>query len=287
MTISSSAIPVIAPASKKPARRANPLRSVRVHSFLLLIVLLAFWQFGVGLFQIPKFIVPPLSDVARALYQGLVISPFSVEGYWYHTYVTLTEVVGGFVIGSAIGLVLGMVISESQYLDDLIRPYINALQSLPKVAIAPIIVMWMGYGLESKIAIVVMLTFFPVLVTSIAGFKAIDSDRIDLLRSLSATRWQIFTKAKFPSALPYIFAGLDVAAALAVVGAIVGEFVGAQAGLGVMILQSDAQLDTGASFAVFIILALMGVALNATLRQIRHRVLDWMPSQDPRNISAS
>jgi NitT/TauT family transport system permease protein len=150
------------------------------------------------------------------------------------------------------------------------------------VAIAPIIVMWMGYGLQSKIAIVVLLVFFPVLVTSIAGFKSVDPERIDLLRSLSATRWQIFTKVKFPSALPYIFAGLDVAATLAVVAAIVGEFVGAQSGLGVMILQSDAQLDTGASFAVFILLALIGVGLNAALRQLRRRVLSWMPSQDPR-----
>jgi NitT/TauT family transport system permease protein len=132
-----------------------------------------------------------------------------------------------------------------------------------------------------------MLTFFPVLVTSIAGFKAVDNDRIDLLRSLSATRWQIFKKVKFPSALPFIFAGLDVAAAFAVVGAIVGEFVGAQSGLGVMIMQMDAQLDTGGSFAVFLILALMGVALTAILRAIRRHFLSWMPeSTSRRTVSA-
>jgi NitT/TauT family transport system permease protein len=251
----------------------------------LLFLFLALWQFGVAFFRVPTFIIPPVSDVVIALYQGLAISPFSVEGYWYHTFVTLTEVMSGFVIGGGIGVTMAMVISESQYIDDLIRPYINGLQSLPKVAIAPVIVMWMGYGLQSKIVIVVLLTFFPILVTSVAGFKSIEPERIDLLRSLSATRWQIFSKAKFPSALPYIFAGLDVAAALAVVGAIVGEFVGAQAGLGVMILQSDAQLDTGASFAVFIILALMGVALNAVLRQLRRHFLSWMPSQGTSSTS--
>jgi len=275
-----------------PSRPAKPrwrrtLASTRFHSLILLVLLLSFWQFGVGLLNIPKFVLPPFSDVLRALYAGLSVAPLAHDGFWFHGLVTLTEVLGGFLIGSGVGLILGMLISESRYIDDLAQPYIAAFQSLPKVAIAPIIVMWMGYGLESKIAIVVMLTFFPVLVTSIAGFKAVDQDRIDLLRSLSATRWQIFSKIKFPSALPYIFAGLDVAAAFAVVGAIVGEFVGAQSGLGVMILQMDAQLDTGGSFAVFLILALMGVALTAVLRAVRRRVLSWMPEQQIRRaISA-
>jgi NitT/TauT family transport system permease protein len=262
------------------------LLSVRLHALVLLILLLAFWQFGVGLLHVPKFVLPPLSDVARALYDGLVTSAFSRSGFWFHAGVTLSEVLAGFLIGSLVGLALGMAISESAYIDDLVRPYIAAFQSLPKVAVAPVIVMWMGYGIQSKIAIVVMLTFFPVLVTSIAGFKAIDPDRVDLLRSLSATRWQIFTKAKFPSALPYVFAGLDVAAAFAVVGAIVGEFVGAQAGLGVMILQLDAQLDTGGTYAVFILLALMGVGLSAALRAVRRHYLSWMPAQQARTVTA-
>jgi NitT/TauT family transport system permease protein len=272
---------------RQTASWRRTLHSTRFHSLVLLVLLLAFWQFGVAIFNIPKFVLPPFSDVVRALYNGLAVSPLARDSFWFHSFVTLTEVVGGFLIGSGIGLALGMAISESNYLDELIRPYIAAFQSLPKVAVAPIIVMWMGYGLESKIAIVVMLTFFPVLVTSIAGFKAVDNDRIDLLRSLSATRWQIFKKVKFPSALPFIFAGLDVAAAFAVVGAIVGEFVGAQSGLGVMIMQMDAQLDTGGSFAVFLILALMGVALTAILRAIRRHFLSWMPeSTSRRTVSA-
>ena len=269
--------------TRKPAANGRRfLASTRLHSLILLVLLLIFWQYGVGLLNIPKFVLPPFSDVARALYAGLSVGPLAHDGFWLHGFVTLVEVLAGFFIGSGVGLLLGMIVSESRYLDELVRPYIAAFQSLPKVAIAPLIVMWMGYGLDSKIAIVVMLTFFPVLVTSIAGFKAIDPDRIDLLRSLSATRWQIFSKVKFPSALPYIFAGLDGAAAFAVVGAIVGEFVGAQSGLGVMILQMDAQLDTGGSFAVFLILALMGVALTAALRAVRRRVLSWMPEQPGR-----
>jgi NitT/TauT family transport system permease protein len=253
-------------------------------SFVLLIALLAVWEFGVRLFDVPKFLLPPLSDVVIAMYRGLAASPFSKDGFWLHTFVTLLEIVLGFVIGSAIGLALAIVISEFEFLEMLLRPYIAALQSLPKVAVAPIIVMWMGFGISSKVAIVCLITFFPVLVTSIAGFKAIEPDRIELLRSLSATRWQIFTTVKFPGAMPYIFAGLDMAAAFSVVGAVVGEFVGAQAGLGVMILQMEAQLDTGGSFAVFAILSVLGIALTGALRLVRRRVLSWMPvdeSQKP------
>jgi NitT/TauT family transport system permease protein len=251
-------------------------------SVVLLIALIAAWEFGVRLFNVPKFVLPPLSDVAIAMYRGLAASPFSRDGFWLHTWVTLWEILLGFGLGSAIGLVLAIVISEFELVEILLRPYIAALQSLPKVAVAPIIVMWMGFGIGSKVAIVCLITFFPVLVTSIAGFKAIDPDRIDLLRSLSATRWQIFAKAKFPSALPYVFAGLDMAAAFSVVGAVVGEFVGAQAGLGVMILQMDAQLDTGGSFAIFAILSALGIALTAMLRAVRRRMLSWMPVDETR-----
>ena len=268
------------------ARLRRITGSQRFLSLLLLVVLLLFWEFGVKALKIPRFLVPPFSDVLRALWTGLATGPLARDGFWYHTGVTLIEVLLGFFIGSGIGLALGIAISQVKKLEGVLQPYIVAFQSLPKVAVAPIIVMWMGFGISSKVAIVCLLTFFPVLVTSIAGFQAIEPDRIDLLRSLSATRWQIFRKAKFPSALPYIFAGLDMAAAFSVVGAIVGEFVGAQSGLGVLILQLDAQMDTGGSFAVFIILSLMGVALSAVLRAVRRRMLSWMPTEATRTINA-
>jgi len=277
-----------APATAEAGIRRPRFRVGRpAGSIVLLLVLLAAWEFGTRLFHVPKFLLPPFSDVVVAMARGLNASPFAKDGLWLHTFVTLGEIVLGFVVGSAIGLALAIVIAESGALDDLLRPYIAAFQSLPKVAVAPIIVMWMGFGIGSKVAIVSLITFFPVLVTSLAGFKAIDLDRIDLLRSLSATRWQIFRKAKFPSALPYIFAGLYMAAAFSVVGAVVGEFVGAQAGLGVMILQMDGQLDTAGSFAVFVILSLLGIAMTAALRAVRRRVLSWMPvDESTKTVSA-
>lgn len=259
------------------SRLESFLRSNSAMSLALLVVLLLFWEFGVRIFNVPKFLIPPFSDVVAGMIRGFSAGPLAKDGFWYHSFITLSEVVLGFFIGSAIGLALGTAISQIERLEGVLQPYIAAFQSLSKVAVAPIVVMWMGFGMGSKVAIVCMLTFFPVLVTSIAGFKAVDTDRIDLLRSLSATPWQIFRKAKFPGALPYIFAGLDMAAAFAVVGAIVGEFVGAQAGLGVLILQMDAQMDTGGSFAVFIILSIMGITLTTALRRVQRRVLHWMP----------
>ena len=268
------------PTSDTPKAR-RPLRlGTKSWSLLLLVVLLGGWELGVRLFHVPKFLIPPVSDIAVALWRGLAASPLAKDSLWYHSAITVTEILLGFFVGSAIGLAIGVVVSQMPRLEAILEPYVSALQSLPKVAVAPIIVVWLGFGIGSKVAIICLLTFFPVLVTSIAGFKAVDPDCIDLLRSLSATPWQIFRKAKFPSALPYIFAGLNMAAAFAVVGAIVGEFVGAQAGLGVLIQQMEAQMDTGGSFSVFIVLSVIGIVLTAILRRIQQRVLHWMP-QDP------
>jgi NitT/TauT family transport system permease protein len=269
------------PVSPRPARRSSRprlLSSTRVQSMLLLVALLGAWEGAVRLFKVPNHLVPPVSDIAVALWRGLATSPLAKDGFWYHGGVTVAEILLGFLIGSGVGLAIGIVVSQMPKLEALLEPYVAALQSVPKVAIAPIIVVWLGFGIGSKVMIICLLTFFPVLVTSIAGFKAVDADRIDLLRSLSATRWQIFRKAKFPSALPYVFAGLNMAAAFSVVGAVVGEFVGAQAGLGVLILQMEAQADTGGSFAVCVVLSVIGIVMTDALRRIQRRVLHWMPT---------
>ena len=246
---------------------------------LLLVAVLGIWEWAVRFFAVPAYMLPRVSNILFGLYQGFGTSLLSRGGYWLNGGVTLLEVLLGFVIGSAIGLVLGIFISQIRLLDATLRPYIVAFQCLPKVAIAPIIIMWFGYDITSKVVMVTLLTFFPLLVNSMAGFHAVDLDRIELLRSLSATRWQIFWKVKFPSALPFIFAGLDIAAVFAIVGAIVGEFVGAQLGLGVQILSMNAQMDTAGSFSVCIVLAVMGLLLNYGIRAVQRRVLFWAPSE--------
>jgi NitT/TauT family transport system permease protein len=242
---------------------------------VLLVVILLAWEYGVVLFDVPKYILPTPSAIAVALWRGLDAGIFDRGGYWLHTGVTVSEVLLGFAIGSSVGLILGTIISQFRILDATLRIYLVAIQSLPKIALAPIIVLWFGFGLTSKVVIICLLTFFPLLVTSMAGFKAVDPERLELMRAIGARPWQIFWKARFPSALPYIFAGLDMAAVFAVVGAVVGEFVGAQRGLGTLILAMNAQMDTAGTFSVFVVLAVVGVVIHKTLRLVERRVLFW------------
>jgi NitT/TauT family transport system permease protein len=242
---------------------------------LLLVVVVLVWEYGVIWLDVPSYILPPPSRIAFAMWQGLDAGLFERGGYWLHAGVTIAEVLLGFFIGSGVGLILGTVISQFRILEATLRVYLVAIQSLPKVALAPIVVMWFGFGLTSKVVIICLLTFFPLLITSMAGFKAVDLERLELMRALGARPWQIFWKVRFPSALPYIFAGLDMAAVLAVVGAVVGEFVGAQRGLGTLILSMNAQMDTAGTFSVFIILAIVGVVLYQAMRIIERRFLFW------------
>ena len=242
---------------------------------LLLVVVVLAWEYSVIWLDVPTYILPPPSRIAFAMWQGLDAGLFDRGGYWLHAGVTVAEVLLGFFIGSGVGLILGTVISQFRILEATLRVYLVAIQSLPKVALAPIIVMWFGFGLTSKVVIICLLTFFPLLITSMAGFKAVDAERLELMRALGARPWQIFWKVRFPSALPYIFAGLDMAAVLAVVGAVVGEFVGAQRGLGTLILSMNAQMDTAGTFSVFIILAIVGVVMYQAMRIIERRFLFW------------
>lgn len=241
----------------------------------LLAVIVFGWEFSVKWLEVPGYILPPPSQIVVALWRGLDAGLTDRGGYWLHAGVTLYQVLLGFFIGSSVGLILGTLISQIKILESTLRVYLIAIQSLPKIALAPIIVLWFGFGVTSKVVIICLLTFFPLLVTSMHGFKAVDTERLELMRSLGANAWQTFWKVRLPSALPYIFAGLDMAAVFAVVGAIVGEFVGAQRGLGTLILTMNSQMDTAGTFSVFIILSMVGVLLHQSLRIIERRVLFW------------
>jgi NitT/TauT family transport system permease protein len=160
-------------------------------------------------------------------------------------------------------------------MERLIYPYVVAFQTLPKVAIAPIMVIWFGYGLTSKIIITATISFFPLLANTIVGLRSAPKDQIDMLKACTASDWQIFRMARLPQALPYIFVGLDVAAVLSVIGAIVGEFVGAKAGLGYLILQMNFNFNMAGVFAILIILSLIGVGLHLLVVAVQRRVLFW------------
>ncbi len=242
---------------------------------LLLVVLLGGWHLATATLQIPEFILPPPLKVWRALVTGLSLSPFNPTSYWYHTGVTLAEALSGFVLGSVSGILAGVSVAHSRLVERVLYPYIIVLQSLPKIAIAPLLVIWFGFGLAPKILITTIIVFFPLLVNSIAGCNAVDPDRIDLARSCNASRLQIFLKITLPSAMPFIFAGLNMAAVLSILGAIVGEFVGAQAGVGVLILQRNETLDIASVYALLVVLGALGLSMHLIMRTLERHFCFW------------
>ncbi len=252
--------------------RRNPEWSI---SPAVLVILLLAWHIATHSFHVPEFILPAPQQVWDALVAGLSVGPFNQAGFWYHTGVTLWESLLGFFIGSGVGIVLGFAIASSRLFERVAYPYIVAFQALPKVAIAPLLVIWFGFGIDGKVLITSIITFFPLLVNAIAGYQSVEPDRIDLARSCNATKWQILWKIVIPSSLPFLFAGLNVATVLAVLGAIVGEFVGARAGLGMLLLQYDQSMEIAPVFAVLLILGLIGFLMNYTVRLIERRFCFW------------
>ena len=236
----------------------------------LLVFLLVTWEGSVIIFEVPEIVLPRPSAVAVALWDG-----FASGLFLPHILVTLWEIVAGFVIGASVGIALGVLIGLSAFMERLIYPYVVAFQTLPKVAIAPIMVIWFGYGLTSKIIITATISFFPLLANTIVGLRSAPKDQIDMLKACTASDWQIFRMARLPQALPYIFVGLDVAAVLSVIGAIVGEFVGAKAGLGYLILQMNFNFNMAGVFAILIILSVIGVGLHLLVVAVQRRVLFW------------
>ena len=237
------------------------------------------WEAAVTFWKVPRYILPAPSGVLVALYRGLDSPLFGRAGYYYHFAVTFYEAILGLLIGSFGGIVLGTLVSQFPFFERTLFPWIVAFQAMPKIALAPLFVLWFGFGLTSKIVMVIVITFFPLLINSIAGFKSVDLEQIDLLRSYSASPWQIFKMVKLPNALPYIFAGLDMAVVLSVLGAIVGEFVGARSGLGALIMQMKVSMDVRGVFSVLVILAALGLALHFLVVRIERKILFWAPKE--------
>lgn len=257
---------------RTPARTQSWKES-RLISPAILLALLVFWEAMVRTFEVPAIVFPPPTAVLASLWDGIVSGLFLP-----HFLVTLWEILSGFVAGSSVGIILGILIGQSVFLERVLYPYVVAFQTLPKVAVAPIIVIWFGYGLSSKIIITAAIAFFPVLANTIVGLRSVPREQIDMLRSFTAGEWQIFRMARLPLALPFIFVGLDIAIVLSVIGAIVGEFVGAKAGLGYLILQKNFTFDMAGVFAILIILSLIGVGLHLIVVFVQRKVLFWAES---------
>jgi NitT/TauT family transport system permease protein len=247
-------------------------------NFLLRLVLiaatLAVWEALVRLFAVPAFILPTPSNIFLALYRGIASAL-----YVNHFGITLLETLLGFVFGSTLAFSLGIAVALSRRTEYFLYPFIVMFQSMPKVALAPLIIVWFGLGLTSKIVSAALVAFFPLMVNTIVGLRSADEDRVNLMRSLAATRGQIFWMLLLPNALPYIFAGLEIAMIFALIGAIVAEFVGAQSGLGMLIQSMNFTMDVAGQFSVLLILAMLGLLLNTLVAWVRRRVLFWDPSQ--------
>lgn len=243
-------------------------------SLLILAALLGLWEGAIGLFEVPSYIVPAPSAIFQALVNGL-----SSGLYLSNLLVTMTEVVVGFGVGFALALVLGVLIALSPRSETYVYPYIIMFQSMPKVALAPVLVVWFGLGISSKIVNVALISFFPILVNTIAGLRSVDPDRVNLMRSLGADEWQIFKMLRLPNALPFIVAGVEVGIIMSLLGAIVAEFVGAEAGLGMLIQSMNNSLDVAGQFSILILLSALGLSLNKIVGFIGDRLLFWDPSR--------
>jgi len=251
--------------------RQKKIKSARLSlvfiSFLMAILL---WEAAVKLGNFPAFILPGPALVGARFLQVL-----QDGSLLRHTSVTLGEVLIGLAVGVAASTTLGYFLAKSRTVERILSPYIVASQSVPVVAIAPLLVIWFGPGLFSKVLISALIVFFPVLVNTVVGLRSVSDDLRDLMRSLQATPWQTFTLLEVPAALPVFLGGLRIGATLSVIGAVVGEFVGADRGLGFMINKARGQYDTALVFVAVFMLIVMAVALYGAVVFLESRWLSW------------
>lgn len=237
---------------------------------LAFVAFLVIWELLVRLGNYPPFTLPSPGRV-----YGRFIAAVSDGTLWYHTRITLVEILGGLALGLATATPLGYVLAKSKTMERLLSPYIVASQSIPIVALAPLLVIWFGFGSLSKILVCALTVFFPILVNTIVGIRSVDEGLMDLMRSLQATRWQIFTMLEVPAALPVLLGGLKVGATLSVIGAVVGEFVGADRGLGFLVNLSSGLYDTPLTFVAFFTLAIIGISLYLSVVTLEYLMLSW------------
>ena len=254
------------------AANSSLARRGTVLSLAVLVVFLAAWQWGPGLLGIPPFIIPPLSMVYHEFLRMLAVSALMT-----HTGITAAEVIAGFVLGSLLGAFFGYVLGMSPTAEFALSPYILALQIAPKVAFAPLFILWMGFTVYPKILVAILIVFFPVMVNVLSAIRTVDPDLINLARAFKATRAQIFWKIEFPASLPPLFAGLRIASTLAVVGVVVGELVGGNMGLGYLLSFGEGQANTAMVFVAILMLTLVGGIAYLAVILIEQRVLHYLP----------
>jgi len=222
------------------------------------VVLLLGWYLFVRLGEVPRFVMPSPVETF-----GSLMSPN--YDWWANTRVTATEIFGGYFLALIVGVLLALAFTWSSTLQALVLPLLVTLNMIPKVALGPLFIVWFKYGVVPNMMIAFSICVFPILLTTVRGLREVEPDLLDLVRTLRGSRWQVFTKIQLPGALPYIFSGMKVAAILAVAGAIVGEFLGSDKGLGYLMLQVQVTLDTAAMFMAVLLITVIGMLLYGTV----------------------
>jgi NitT/TauT family transport system permease protein len=245
-------------------------------SFLLLFLL---WEGAVRLFRVPTYLLPPPSVIF-----------VDFLGRWnrvmQNTLITTQEIVAGYLTAVLVSIPLALVIAYSRFMEETVYPLIVFFQIVPKIAIAPLFIIWFGFGFTPKLLLVFLLSFFPIVVSSIAGFKSVDAEILDLARSTGASPWMMFRKIRLPYALPSIFTGLKVAAALSATAAVVAEFVASDKGLGYLLLEFNGNLNTSMVFATIVILSVVGLLVYYVVELIERILIPWHVSMQKETRSA-
>ena len=278
----SSPEPTSSPNPVKPTAR-RPLLNDKARtvcgSLALLVVFIAAWQWGPGMLGMPEYILPNFMQVVR---EALVM--WNNAQLLQHFGITAMEVVFGFLFGALLGLAVGVALGLSPRAEAMLSPYILALQIAPKVAFAPLFVMWLGYTIYPKIIVAVLIVFFPIMINVLSAIRTVDPDMVNLVRTLNAGRWQIFHLVEFRSALPALFSGLRIASTLSVIGVTVGELVGGNQGLGYLLVDGEGQGNTAAVFVSIVALTLIGVVTYGVVVWAERKVLHYLPKANTSTV---
>lgn len=235
---------------------------------LILMAVLGIWEVYVHIKEIPVFILPPPSKIVVTLY-------LEYDQLLKHSWVTLQEMLLGFALAVSIGVPLAVLMYEFPILEKAFYPYVIGSQTVPVFAIAPLLVTWFGFGIASKVMMAAIIVFFAIILTTLDGLKSTDPDTVNLFKILRATRWQILWKVRIPTALPFIFSGAKIGISISTIGAVIGEWIGASAGLGYLMKYANSTLDVDLVFAAIFCLTILGLGLFAFMSLLEYVAMPW------------
>jgi NitT/TauT family transport system permease protein len=240
---------------------------------LVLAIFFVAWDLFVRAYDISELVLPPPMTVLASL-----VDVAGDPETWNHAEVTATETIGGFLIALVSGVLVGVLLGKVPWLERSLRPLIVAMQVVPKVALIPLFVIWFGFGMTSKVIMSAMLAFFPIMLNVQLGVRSVDAGQRDVMRSFNASRWQTFRHLDLKSTMPYVFAGMEVGIVFAIIGTIVGEYLGGSEGLGYLVVRTLNDLDAPALFAVIILLSVLGLTLYFVVHGLKRFVIPWHES---------